>query len=66
MSLTINSNNSVQTNTETAHAIKTAQLAKGQQEMEGHLALDLIQSAAGTQLASPPVGNSGHNINITV
>ena len=66
MSLTINSNNSVQTNTETAHAIKTANLAKSQQEIEGQMALNLIQSATVGQAVSPPVGNSGHNINISV
>jgi len=66
MSLTINSHDSVQTNTETAHAIKTAKLAKNQQELEGEMALNLIQSATNVQTVSPPVGNSGHNINITV
>lgn len=56
MSISINSTSSVQTNHESAHAIKTAQLAKSQQEIEGQMALNLIQSAAPTStgLSSNP------------
>ena len=43
MSINIHSNNPVQTNTETAAAIKTANLAKNQQSLEGEMALQLIQ-----------------------
>ncbi len=49
----------------TSAEVRTAQMAKSQQEVEGKIALDLIQS--GTQSApSAPVGNAGHNINIKV
>lgn len=66
MSLTIGSSDPVQTNTESAHAILTAQKAKSQQEIEGQMALKLINSASIDTAAMPPVGNSGHNINISV
>lgn len=45
--------------------VKVAQLAKEQQEVEGDIALQLIQAAEPAP-ASAPVGNSGHNINIKV
>ncbi|QFU21415.1 cytoplasmic protein [Shewanella eurypsychrophilus] len=44
--------------------VKVAQLAKEQQEVEGDIALQLIQAAE--PATSTPVGNSGHNINIKV
>lgn len=61
MSITLNTTSSVQTNHETSHAIKTAQLAKGQQAVEGQMALNLIQSAAIT-----PVSNTNHIVDIKV
>jgi hypothetical protein len=65
MTLAINSSNPVQTNTDTAVAIKTAQKAQSQQEIEGEMAINLIETAALPQTPSP-VGNSGHNVNIKV
>lgn len=64
MSITIGNNEAVQGNTQSAHGILTAKKAKGQQEIEGQMALNLIQSASVNTQA--PVGNSGHNINIAV
>jgi len=65
MALSINSTSGVETNTETAHAIKTAQLAKSQAEIEGQMALDLIASASLESLPQP-VGNVGQTINVKV
>ena len=65
MSININSNNPVQTNTESAVAIKTANLAKGQQSLEGEMALQLIQSANIGSLPAP-TANLGNSINIKV
>ncbi|WP_286267301.1 hypothetical protein [Thalassotalea atypica] len=68
MSITIGSTDSVQTNTETAQGVLTAKKAQGQQELEGKMALDLIQSATAaiTQPVPAPTGNAGHTINIKV
>ncbi|AQS40004.1 hypothetical protein Sps_04924 [Shewanella psychrophila] len=44
--------------------VKVAQLAKEQQKAEGEIALQLIEAASPAP-QSAPVGNSGHNINIT-
>lgn len=65
MSIAINSSNAVQTNTESAVAIKTANLAKSQQVLEGEMALQLIQSAniEGLSTSSNSVGSQ---INIKV
>ncbi len=41
--------------------VKVAQMAKDQQEMQGKMALQLINAAA----PQAPVGNTGHNINTT-
>ena len=65
MSITINTNNSVQTNTESAVAIKTANLAKSQQAIEGEMALQLIQSASIDSLPTPST-TVGTQINIKV
>ncbi|WP_206485736.1 cytoplasmic protein [Thalassotalea sp. G2M2-11] len=64
MSITIGSSSAVQTNTESAQAILTAKKAQTQQEIEGQMALKLIESANPETAAMPAVGNSGHNINI--
>ena len=66
MSININSTNQVAQNTETAHGIKTAKLVKNQQEVEGQMALELIQSADINAQLAAPVGNKGHTINIKV
>tara|TARA_R110000744_G_scaffold38708_1_gene88506 strand:+ start:531 stop:734 length:204 start_codon:yes stop_codon:yes gene_type:complete len=67
MSLEINSNSAtVSTNSGTILAVKSANLAKSQTELEGQMALDLIASAAVGSLSLPAVGNSGQNINIKV
>jgi len=66
MSITIGTPDAVQTNTATAHAIKTANLSKSQTELEGQMALNLIQSASVDSVALPTSGNSGQNINIKV
>ncbi len=66
MSITLGSTDSVQTNTDTSHAVLTAKKAQTQQEIEGQMALKLINSASVDTVALPPVGNSGHNINIKV
>jgi len=65
MTLAINNTSPTVTNTESAAAIKTAQLAQDQMSIEGKMAMDLIQSAALPSVPAP-VGNSGHNINIKV
>ena len=65
MSIAINSTTPAQTNTDTGVALKTAGLAKSQQELEGQMALNLIQSAVVTNIPSP-VGNTGSQINIKV
>lgn len=66
MSLEINSNNPITQNTDTSVAVKTANLAKSQTELEGQMALDLIATAAITTPSLPATGNSGQNINIKV
>lgn len=66
MSITLGSTDSVQTNTESSHAILTAKKAQSQQEIEGQMALKLINSASVDTVTMPPVGNSGHNVNIKV
>ncbi len=62
MSITLNNDNAV-TEINTGHALKTANLSKSQQELEGQMAINLIESANINAIAAP-VGNSGHNINI--
>lgn len=70
MSITVGNSEAVQAaqgNTATAHGVKTAQLAKGQQELEGQMAMDLIASATSAlQTIAPPTASSGNNINIKV
>lgn len=45
--------------------LKTAKMAKDQMELEGKMAVELIQSAAIPQV-NPPTASSGNNINIKV
>ena len=66
MSLELGATNPVSTNTETAHGVKTANLAKSQTEIEGQMALKLISSASVDNISLPVVGNSGQNVNIKV
>lgn len=68
MSLTIGNNDSMQNNTETAKGVLVAKKAQTQTEIEGQMALNLIESATSalTQSIPSPVGNSGNNINIKV
>ena len=65
MSLSIGNTDAVQSNVDTAHGIKTAQKAKSQQELEGQMALNLIQSA-NVNAVPAPTATSGNNINIKV
>ena len=64
MTLNVNATSPASTNTDTAHGIKTANLVKDQMELEGQMALQLIQSANVDTQVSAPVGNIGNNINI--
>lgn len=66
MSLEINANNPIMQSTDTSAALKTANLAKSQTELEGQMALDLIATTAITTPSLPTTGNSGQNINIKV
>ena len=65
MAMTIGSTSSVQTNTDTAVALKTAGLAKNQQQLEGEMAMKLIQSADINNMPTP-AANIGGLINIKV
>jgi hypothetical protein len=63
MSVELNTNNTISLDTETILAVKSANLAKSQTEIEGQMALDLIASTS-VDNVSLPVGNIGQNINI--
>jgi len=67
MSITLNTQSDIPLKTNSAVAIKTANLSKSQLEVEGQMALNLIQSAT-TVLQSPPVttGSVGSIVNIKV
>lgn len=58
----------VQTNTDSAHGLLVAKKARSQQELEGQMALELIQSAGTAANASlpTPTATSGMNVNIKV
>lgn len=64
MSLSMNTTTPV--NTETAHGIKTANLVKNQTELEGQMALELIQSADINAQLAAPAGHKGQIVNIKV
>ncbi|MBA6391232.1 cytoplasmic protein [Colwellia sp. BRX10-3] len=51
---------------ETILALKSANLAKSQTELEGQQALALIASTSVDNVSLPAVGNTGQNINIKV
>ncbi|WP_189376961.1 cytoplasmic protein [Thalassotalea profundi] len=59
-------NTTTPVNTETAHGIKTANLVKDQTELEGQMALNLIQSADINMQVAAPTGHKGHIVNIKV
>ena len=65
MSINISQNNSVAAPSSSGAELLTAALSKGQQEMEGKMALQLIQSANVNNVPAP-VGNSGFQVNIKV
>ena len=68
MTISLHTTDAVQTNAATAQGVLTAQKAKSQQELEGEMALNLIQSAAPAQTVQPsqPSANLGQHINIRV
>ncbi|MCT8985350.1 cytoplasmic protein [Shewanella phaeophyticola] len=60
MTISVNAPSSMPTTIDSGNSLKVAVMAKDQQEVEGQMALQLIEAAA-----PQPVGNSGHNINTT-
>ncbi|GIU28125.1 cytoplasmic protein [Shewanella sp. MBTL60-007] len=64
MAVTIASANLQPNMSHGAVGVKVAQMAKAQQEMQGEMALQLIQAAM-PEAPAAPVGNIGHNINTT-
>lgn len=65
MSISIGQNSSVAAQETSGAELLTAALSKRQQEAEGKMALQLIQSADVANLPTPS-GNSGFNVNIKV
>ena len=63
MSISVNSPSSMPTTIDSGSSLKVAVMAKEQQEVEGQMALLLIEAAQPP--APQPVGNSGHNVNTT-
>ncbi|MDO6446919.1 hypothetical protein Q4493_14180 [Colwellia sp. 1_MG-2023] len=66
MSITIASSNPVNSDIETGHALLTAKKVQGQQELEGQMAVKLIEGASVDAAQLPTTASSGHNINIKV
>lgn len=67
MALTIGNTEAVQTDINTGHALKTANLVKDGKEREGQMAMELIASATSAiQNLPAPTASSGNNINIKV
>jgi hypothetical protein len=64
MSVELNTNSTVSMSTETILAVKSANLSKSQTELEGQMALALIESASVGNESLAVVGNIGQNINI--
>ncbi|MCO4797753.1 MAG: cytoplasmic protein [Colwelliaceae bacterium] len=64
MSITIGSTDAGNTNIDTGHALLTEKKVRDQQELEGQMAIKLIEASSIDSVTTPPVGNSGHNINI--
>ena len=65
MAINLESNNSASSPPSSGAELLTAALAKSQQEIEGEMALQLIQSASVINVPAP-VGNIGTQINIKV
>jgi hypothetical protein len=66
MSITIGSSNTTTTDIDTGHALLTAKKVQDQQELEGKMALALIEGASLDATALPTTASSGQNINIKV
>ena len=65
MSISVGQNSSAAAQETSGAELLTAALSKKQQEVEGKMALQLIQSASVANLPAPS-GNSGFNVNIKV
>jgi len=65
MTISLDQNASVTAQSTSGAELLTAALAKKNQEAEGKMALQLIQSASINNV-SAPTGNSGFNVNIKV
>ena len=65
MSISVDQSSSVASKATSGAECLTAAVSKSQQELEGKMALQLIQSANPTNLPAP-TGNSGFQINIKV
>jgi len=65
MSISVGQNSSVAAQETSGAELLTAALSKRQQEVEGKMALQLIQSASVDNLPTPS-GSSGFNVNIKV
>jgi len=63
MALTVGKSTSVHIDSGNALELKGAKMAKDQMELEGKMALELIQ-AAELPNVNPPTASSGNNINI--
>ena len=66
MSITIGSSNTTNTDIDTGHALLTVKKMRDQQELEGQMAVKLIEGASLDAAALPTTSSSGHNINIKV
>ncbi|QOL25009.1 hypothetical protein LP316_11925 [Thalassotalea sp. LPB0316] len=67
MSITIHSSSAVQTASGDALEIAVAKKAQNQQEIEGQMAVQLIEAAASSLDSLPaPTASSGNNVNIKV
>jgi len=67
MSITIHSSSAVQSASGDALEISVAKKAQNQQEVEGQMAVQLIEAAASTLESLPaPTASSGNTINIKV
>lgn len=68
MNISSAGSSSVQQNTDTAQGVIMAKKAQSQTEIEGQMALKLIQSATSaiTEPSTSPVGNIGSIVNIQV
>ncbi|TYK66848.1 hypothetical protein [Colwellia echini] len=66
MSISIGQSSSVAAQSSASAEFLNAAVAKSQQELEGQMALQLIQSAGPVASATAPSGNIGNHINIKV